>query len=79
MSDEAPRIPATPVDVIAARLDRIVAHYGDAILCRRGVPEAVTVCDEPDFPPLPPEPPRDAADRMGSSRIVAGGRIAQPA
>jgi len=55
-------VPPTPVEVVAARLEAIIAHYGPDILSRRGVPEVVTVAEEPEFPPLPPEPEKDAAD-----------------
>ena len=64
MSDDAPRTPCTPVEVVAARLEAILAHYGPDILSRRGVPEVVTVAEEPQFPELPPEPEKDEADRV---------------
>jgi len=62
VTDAPPRTPCTPVEVVAARLDAILARYGPDILSRRGVPAEITVAEEPSFPELPPEPEKDAAD-----------------
>lgn len=70
MSDTEARTPPTPVEVLAARLDAILSHYGKNILYRRGVPDSLTVYADPVFPgTLPPEPPRDAADYIADRPV----------